>query len=110
MFASAAKISGLNACFSDVVKTLRESYPPRLKQGFVILLTGLYNSGHETIARALQTVVNEQGGRSTSLLLGDFTRHNNEPGRRISCLIRLGSDFTQAMPFLGKSATNTCNG
>ncbi|KAF8502251.1 ATP-sulfurylase, partial [Russula emetica] len=57
--------------YDAVVKTLRESYPPRLKQGFVIFLTGLYNSGHETVARALQTVFNEQGGRSTSLLLGD---------------------------------------
>ena len=93
------------------MKTLRESYPPRLKQGFVIFLTGLYNSGHETIARALQTVFNEQGGRATSLLLGDFTHHNYEPGSQIpyppNCL---GSDFTQTMPFLGKSATITCNG
>jgi len=69
--------------YDAVVKTLRESYPPRLKQGFVIFLTGLYNSGHETVARALQTVFNEQGGRSTSLLLGDFTRHN-EPDHALS--------------------------
>jgi adenylylsulfate kinase-like enzyme len=79
MSASAVKIIWSDDCFSAVVKTLRESYPPRLKQGFVIFLTGLYNSGHDTIARALQTVFNEQGGRTTSLLLGDFTRHN-EPG------------------------------
>jgi hypothetical protein len=81
MSASAVNIWS-DECFSAVVKTLRESYPPRLKQGFVIFLTGLYNSGHETVARALQTVFNEQGGRSTSLLLGDFTRHN-EPGSQI---------------------------
>ena len=43
-----------------------------LNGGFVIFLAGLYNSGHETIAQALQIVFNEQGGRSTSLLLGDF--------------------------------------
>ena len=93
------------------MKTLRESYPPRLKQGFVIFLTGLYNSGHQTIARALQTVFNEQGGRSTSLLLGDFIRHNKEPGSQIPYPpICLGSDFTQTMPFLGKSVTITCNG
>lgn len=54
--------------YDAVVKTLRESYPPRLKQGLVIFLTGLYNSGGDTIARALQTVFNEQGGRSVSLL------------------------------------------
>ncbi|KAI0264798.1 hypothetical protein BGY98DRAFT_1039113 [Russula aff. rugulosa BPL654] len=70
--------------YDAVVKTLRESYPPRLKQGFVIFLTGLYNSGHDTIARALQTVFNEQGGRNTSLLLGDFSRHNNEPDHALS--------------------------
>ena len=82
--ASAANIRS-NVCFSAVVKTLRESYPPRLKQGFVVFLTGLYNSGHDTVARALQTVFNEQGGRSTSLLLGDFSRQNNEAGNQICC-------------------------
>jgi sulfate adenylyltransferase len=75
------------------VKTLRESYPPRLKQGFVIFVTGLYNSGHDTVARALQTVFNEQGGRSTSLLLGDLTHQNNGSGNQNSCPVCLGSDF-----------------
>jgi sulfate adenylyltransferase len=56
---------------SAVVKTLRESYPPRLKQGFVVLLTGLHNSGKDTIAKALQVTLNEQGGRSVSLFIGD---------------------------------------
>lgn len=57
--------------YDAVVKVLRESYPPRNKQGFVLLLTGLYKSGKSTIARALQTILNQQGGRSVSLLLGD---------------------------------------
>ncbi|TFY83320.1 hypothetical protein EWM64_g690 [Hericium alpestre] len=61
--------------YDAVVQTLRSSYPPRLKQGFVILLTGLYNSGKDALARALQTVLNQQGGRSVSLLLGDTVRH-----------------------------------
>ena len=52
-----------------VVKTLRESYPPRSKQGFVLFLTGLYNAGQDTIARALQVTLNEQGGRSVTLVL-----------------------------------------
>ena len=56
---------------SAVVKTLRESYPPRSQQGFVILLTGLYNSGKDTIAKALQVTLNQQGGRSVSLFIGD---------------------------------------
>ena len=59
---------------SAVVKTLRESYPPRSKQGFVIFLTGLHNSGKDTIAKALQVTLNQQGGRSVSLLLGDGVR------------------------------------
>jgi len=50
---------------------LRESYPPRNKQGFVVFLTGLYNCGKEIIAKALQVALHEQGGRSVSLLLGE---------------------------------------
>jgi sulfate adenylyltransferase len=57
--------------FSEVVKTLRQTHPPRLKQGFVIMLTGLHNSGKDSIARALQVVLNQQGSRSVSLLLGE---------------------------------------
>lgn len=57
--------------YDAVVKTLRESYPPRSKQGFVILLTGLHNSGKDTIAKALQVTLNQQGGRSVSLFVGD---------------------------------------
>lgn len=56
---------------SAVVKVLRESYPPRDKQGFVVFLTGLYNCGKEVIAKALQVALHEQGGRSVSLLLGE---------------------------------------
>ncbi|KAK0455001.1 hypothetical protein EV421DRAFT_1944292 [Armillaria borealis] len=57
--------------YDAVVKTLRESYPPRNQQGFVILMTGLHNSGKNKIAKALQVSLNEQGGRSVSLLLGE---------------------------------------
>jgi sulfate adenylyltransferase len=53
---------------------LRESYPPRNKQGFVLFLTGLYNSGKDTIAKALQVILYQQGGRSVSLLLGETVR------------------------------------
>ncbi|KAK0431552.1 hypothetical protein EV421DRAFT_1911731 [Armillaria borealis] len=56
--------------YDAVVKTLRESYPPRNRQGFVLFLTGLPNSGKEKIAKALQVSLNEQGGRSVSVLLG----------------------------------------
>ncbi|KAH8828233.1 sulfate adenylyltransferase [Flagelloscypha sp. PMI_526] len=57
--------------YEAVVKRLRESYPPRNQQGFVILLSGLYNSGKDQISKALQIALNEQGGRSVSLLLGE---------------------------------------
>lgn len=60
--------------YDSVVKTLRESYPPRNKQGFVLFLTGLYNSGADRIAKALQVSLNQQGGRSVSLLLGETVR------------------------------------
>ncbi|KAG8972952.1 Sulfate adenylyltransferase [Tulasnella sp. 425] len=60
--------------YGEVVKALRESYPARTKQGFVLFLTGLYNSGKDSIARALQVTLNQQGGRSVSLLLGETVR------------------------------------
>ncbi|KKY21311.1 putative atp sulfurylase [Phaeomoniella chlamydospora] len=61
--------------YPEVVKVLRESNPPRAKQGFTIFLTGYYNSGKDAIARALQVTFNQQGGRSVSLLLGETVRH-----------------------------------
>ena len=36
-----------------------------------MFLTGLHNSGKDVIAKALQVALNEQGGRSVSLLLGE---------------------------------------
>ncbi|CEL60964.1 sulfate adenylyltransferase [Rhizoctonia solani AG-1 IB] len=60
--------------YEAVVKTLRESYPPRTKQGFVLFLTGHHNSGRSAIARALQVTLNQQGGRSVSLMLGETVR------------------------------------
>ncbi|CUA66887.1 sulfate adenylyltransferase [Rhizoctonia solani] len=60
--------------YEAVVKTLRESYPPRTQQGFVLFLTGHHNSGRSSIARALQVTLNQQGGRSVSLLLGETVR------------------------------------
>ncbi|XP_006460822.1 hypothetical protein AGABI2DRAFT_192415 [Agaricus bisporus var. bisporus H97] len=60
--------------YDAVVKVLRESYPPRHKQGFVLFFTGLHNSGKDQIAKALQVSLYEQGGRSVSLLLGETVR------------------------------------
>lgn len=60
--------------YPEVVRVLRESHPPRFKQGFTVLLTGYLNSGKEAVARALDVTLHQQGGRSVSLLLGDTVR------------------------------------
>ena len=60
--------------YPEVVKVLRESHPPRFAQGFTVFLTGYQNSGKDAIARALQVTLNQQGGRSVSLLLGNAIR------------------------------------
>ena len=39
-----------------------------------MFLTGLHNSGKDHIARALHVTLNQQGGRSVSLLLGETVR------------------------------------
>jgi sulfate adenylyltransferase len=65
--------------YTGVVKVLRESYPPRPQQGFTVLLTGLHNSGKDTIARALQVTLQQHGTRSVSLLLGEEVRHELSP-------------------------------
>lgn len=59
---------------------LRQSYPPRNKQGFVILLSGYVNSGKDAIGRALEVTLNQQAGRSVSLLLGDVVRSELSAG------------------------------
>ena len=91
------------------MKTLRESYPPRLKQGFVILLTGYYNSGKDIIARALQTVFNQHGGRSVSLLLGDSIRSELSPGKIIDSTRDLKLILLKNLVSLEKNVTSTCN-
>ncbi|KAH0543755.1 Sulfate adenylyltransferase [Glutinoglossum americanum] len=60
--------------YPEVVSVLRQSHPPRYKQGFTVFLTGYTNSGKDAIARALQVTLNQQGGRSVSLLLGETVR------------------------------------
>jgi sulfate adenylyltransferase len=60
--------------YPEVVSVLRESHPPRFKQGFTVFLTGYTNSGKDAVARALQVTLNQQGGRSVSLLLGETVR------------------------------------
>lgn len=61
--------------YPEVVRVLRESHPPRAAQGFTIFMTGYQNSGKDQIAKALSVTLNQQGGRSVSLLLGETVRH-----------------------------------
>ena len=60
--------------YPEVVRVLRESHPPRFKQGFTVFLTGYQNSGKDAVARALNVTLNQQGGRPVSLLVGDTVR------------------------------------
>lgn len=60
--------------YPEVVRVLRESHPPRSEQGFTVFLTGYQNSGKDAVARALHVTLNQQGGRSVSLLLGETVR------------------------------------
>ncbi|KAH6688875.1 sulfate adenylyltransferase [Plectosphaerella plurivora] len=61
--------------YPEVVKVLREQNPLPAQKGFTIFLTGYQNSGKDQIARALQVTLNQGGGRSVSLLLGETVRH-----------------------------------
>ncbi|KAK4054640.1 Sulfate adenylyltransferase [Microbotryomycetes sp. JL221] len=65
--------------YDSVVKILRESYPPRNQQGFVIVINGFVNSGKDAIAKALEVTFQQQAGRSVSLLLGDVVRSELTP-------------------------------
>ncbi|OZJ06620.1 Sulfate adenylyltransferase [Bifiguratus adelaidae] len=60
--------------YPEVVSVLRQAYPARVEQGFTVFFTGLHASGKNSIARALQVSLNEQGTRPVSLLLGETVR------------------------------------
>lgn len=54
--------------FPSVVSILRQRHPPRNKQGFTILFTGLSGSGKSTVANAVRVALLEEGSRTVSLL------------------------------------------
>ncbi|KAI0464541.1 hypothetical protein LJB42_002156 [Komagataella kurtzmanii] len=57
--------------YPEIVKILRESNPPRPKQGFTLYLTGLPNSGVDALANALVATFNQfEGARHITLLDG----------------------------------------
>jgi len=60
--------------YPEVVAELRRSRPPRSRQGFTVLFTGLSGSGKSTVAHALRSKLMELGGRPVTLLDGDVVR------------------------------------
>ena len=62
--------------FPEVAAELRRAYPPRHRQGFVVLFTGLSGAGKSTLAHALVAMLRENGERRVTLLDGDIVRKN----------------------------------
>jgi len=62
--------------YPEVVEELRRRYPPKHRQGFTVLFTGLSGAGKSTLANALMVKLLELGGRSVTLLDGDLVRRH----------------------------------
>lgn len=62
--------------FSEIARQLRQTYPPRNRQGFTVFFTGLSGSGKSTLANALQVKLMQMGDRPVTLLDGDIVRTN----------------------------------
>lgn len=60
--------------YPEIDAELRKTYPPKHKQGFTVLFTGLSGAGKSTLANALMIKLMQQGGRSVTLLDGDIVR------------------------------------
>jgi sulfate adenylyltransferase len=60
--------------FPEVASELQCSYPPRYRQGFTVLFTGLSGSGKSTLANVLRVKLLVMGGRPVTLLDGDIVR------------------------------------
>jgi len=60
----------------DMVTELQHAFPPKLKQGFTVFLTGLSGSGKSTIAKVLLVKFMEMRDRPVTLLDGDIVRKN----------------------------------
>jgi sulfate adenylyltransferase len=64
------------ATFPEVMDELHKAYPPPIKQGIAIFMTGLSGSGKSTIAKVLYARFQELGERPVTLLDGDIVRRN----------------------------------
>lgn len=64
------------ATFPEVMAALRQSYPPRARQGLTLFFTGFSGSGKSTLARIIYAKFIEEGKRPVTLLDGDVVRLN----------------------------------
>jgi sulfate adenylyltransferase len=64
---------------AEVVEVIRDTYPPRHKQGFCVWLTGLSSAGKSTTAEIL-TVLLQEAGRQVTVLDGDVVRNHLSRG------------------------------
>ena len=62
--------------FPEIAAELRRTYPPRHRQGFTVLFTGLSGAGKSTLANVLLAMLRESGDRRVTLLDGDIVRKN----------------------------------
>ncbi|MFQ5644217.1 MAG: bifunctional sulfate adenylyltransferase/adenylylsulfate kinase [Thiogranum sp.] len=62
--------------YPEVVRDLRNAYPPRSRQGFTLFFTGLSGSGKSTLAKIIYSKLVEGGGRPVTLLDGDIVRQH----------------------------------
>ena len=62
--------------FPEVAAELRRAFPPRHRQGFTVLFTGLSGAGKSTLANALAAMLRESAGRRVTLLDGDVVRRH----------------------------------
>ena len=62
--------------FPEVAAELRRACPPRHRQGFVVLFTGLSGAGKSTLANALVAMLRECDERPVTLLDGDIVRRH----------------------------------
>ncbi len=60
--------------FPEVIEELQKVYPPKEKQGFTLLFTGLSGAGKSTLANALAIKLMEIQERPVTILDGDIIR------------------------------------
>ncbi|WP_290651535.1 bifunctional sulfate adenylyltransferase/adenylylsulfate kinase [Aquisalimonas sp.] len=60
--------------YPEVIRRLRQAFPPKREQGLTVFFTGLSGSGKSTIANVLMAKLMEHGTRPVTLLDGDLVR------------------------------------